>query len=340
MCPSRWQCCRRSHWWRRASVPASACGTCVSAFSSCGGASTRGLATAALALVALIVRRIRAGPRRRTRRGARDRPRRRVSSMALDARPRVRSRRSTTSRPTRRIRPRSLRSSRCAPAPRCRRPTPAPKRPQSSKAPIRTSGRSSSPMPPDAGICARARRRKELRLGDRRRRRRERAHRGDGDDTLVRFSRRRRDPRDADAERQPDRRPLAVARRQRRSRRQRQADTRVSRQALGLRRSAPNLHLADTSPMRDNPVKTTLAAGGSAFGAMIFEFFSPGMPQICRNAGAEFVLYDMEHTGPRLRDAEDAVRALPRSAASCRWCACRAASTTSSPARSTSARWA
>jgi 2-dehydro-3-deoxyglucarate aldolase/4-hydroxy-2-oxoheptanedioate aldolase len=49
--------------------------------------------------------------------------------------------------------------------------------------------------------------------------------------------------------------------------------------------------------MRDNPVKAKLASGGRAFGAMIFEFFSPGMPQICSNAGAEFVLYDMEHTG-------------------------------------------
>ena len=49
--------------------------------------------------------------------------------------------------------------------------------------------------------------------------------------------------------------------------------------------------------IRDNPVKKTLAAGGTALGAMIFEFFSPGIPQICRNAGAEFVLFDMEHTG-------------------------------------------
>src|SRR5215470_13574522 len=49
--------------------------------------------------------------------------------------------------------------------------------------------------------------------------------------------------------------------------------------------------------MRTNPVKATLAAGGRAYGALIFEFFSPGIPQICRNAGAEFVLYDMEHTG-------------------------------------------
>ncbi len=49
--------------------------------------------------------------------------------------------------------------------------------------------------------------------------------------------------------------------------------------------------------MRDNAVKARLAAGGRAYGAMIFEFFSPGLPQICRNAGAEFVLFDMEHTG-------------------------------------------
>jgi 2-keto-3-deoxy-L-rhamnonate aldolase RhmA len=49
--------------------------------------------------------------------------------------------------------------------------------------------------------------------------------------------------------------------------------------------------------MRDNPLKVRLASGGRGFGAMVFEFFSPGMPQICRNAGAEFILYDMEHTG-------------------------------------------
>jgi 2-dehydro-3-deoxyglucarate aldolase/4-hydroxy-2-oxoheptanedioate aldolase len=49
--------------------------------------------------------------------------------------------------------------------------------------------------------------------------------------------------------------------------------------------------------IRDNPVKATLAGGGRAFGAMIFELFSPGLPQICKNAGADFILYDMEHTG-------------------------------------------
>ncbi|MFN0159743.1 MAG: HpcH/HpaI aldolase family protein [Burkholderiales bacterium] len=49
--------------------------------------------------------------------------------------------------------------------------------------------------------------------------------------------------------------------------------------------------------MRDNPVKQVLARGGRSLGAMIFEFFTPATPQLCSNAGAEFVLYDMEHSG-------------------------------------------
>jgi 2-dehydro-3-deoxyglucarate aldolase/4-hydroxy-2-oxoheptanedioate aldolase len=49
--------------------------------------------------------------------------------------------------------------------------------------------------------------------------------------------------------------------------------------------------------MRDNPLKSKLAAGGGACGAMVFEFFTAGLPRICANAGADFVLYDMEHTG-------------------------------------------
>lgn len=49
--------------------------------------------------------------------------------------------------------------------------------------------------------------------------------------------------------------------------------------------------------MRSNPVKQQLAAGGRAHGSMIFEFFTPGMPRLLKNAGAEFALYCMEHTG-------------------------------------------
>jgi 2-keto-3-deoxy-L-rhamnonate aldolase RhmA len=49
--------------------------------------------------------------------------------------------------------------------------------------------------------------------------------------------------------------------------------------------------------MRENPVKKSLAAGGAAFGSMIFEFFTPGMPRLLKNAGAEYAMYCMEHTG-------------------------------------------
>jgi 2-dehydro-3-deoxyglucarate aldolase/4-hydroxy-2-oxoheptanedioate aldolase len=49
--------------------------------------------------------------------------------------------------------------------------------------------------------------------------------------------------------------------------------------------------------MHKNPVKQALAAGRSAFGSMVFEFFTPGMPRLLKNAGAEYAMYCMEHTG-------------------------------------------
>jgi 2-keto-3-deoxy-L-rhamnonate aldolase RhmA len=48
--------------------------------------------------------------------------------------------------------------------------------------------------------------------------------------------------------------------------------------------------------MRENAIKEKLAAGGTAFGSMVFEFFTPGMPRILKSAGAEYALYCMEHT--------------------------------------------
>lgn len=48
--------------------------------------------------------------------------------------------------------------------------------------------------------------------------------------------------------------------------------------------------------MRSNPLKARLAKGGHAFGTMVFEFFTPGLAQLCKEAGAEFILYDMEHS--------------------------------------------
>ena len=49
--------------------------------------------------------------------------------------------------------------------------------------------------------------------------------------------------------------------------------------------------------VRGNPVKQKLASGGTTYGTMIFEFLSPGLPQMSVNAGAEFLFYDMEHSG-------------------------------------------
>lgn len=49
--------------------------------------------------------------------------------------------------------------------------------------------------------------------------------------------------------------------------------------------------------MRPNTAKDRLAAGETLYGTMVFEFLSSGLPQILQNAGADFVFYDMEHSG-------------------------------------------
>ncbi len=49
--------------------------------------------------------------------------------------------------------------------------------------------------------------------------------------------------------------------------------------------------------LRPNPVREKLLAGGVSIGPMIFEFFTPGLFAICKQARADFVLLDMEHSG-------------------------------------------
>lgn len=49
--------------------------------------------------------------------------------------------------------------------------------------------------------------------------------------------------------------------------------------------------------MKPNAIKRDVLAGKPVPGAMVFEFFSPGISAILANAGCRFVLYDMEHTG-------------------------------------------
>ena len=46
-----------------------------------------------------------------------------------------------------------------------------------------------------------------------------------------------------------------------------------------------------------NPVRQKLLAGGTAFGTMAFEFFTPGLARILASAGAEYVILDQEHSG-------------------------------------------
>lgn len=49
--------------------------------------------------------------------------------------------------------------------------------------------------------------------------------------------------------------------------------------------------------MRENKVKRALRAGGVSLGTMVFEFATTGVARLAAEAGAEFVVFDMEHTG-------------------------------------------
>src|SRR6476661_7645203 len=49
--------------------------------------------------------------------------------------------------------------------------------------------------------------------------------------------------------------------------------------------------------MKPNAVKRNLSDGGTAIGTFMFEFNSTGIARIAAVAGAEFAVFDMEHTG-------------------------------------------
>jgi 2-keto-3-deoxy-L-rhamnonate aldolase RhmA len=49
--------------------------------------------------------------------------------------------------------------------------------------------------------------------------------------------------------------------------------------------------------MTSETLRSRLARGGTAFGTMLFEFNTLGIPRIVAAAGADFVLIDLEHTG-------------------------------------------
>lgn len=49
--------------------------------------------------------------------------------------------------------------------------------------------------------------------------------------------------------------------------------------------------------MAKKALRKRAMSGDSVLGAMIFEFFTPGVAQILKLAGCEYVIYDMEHAG-------------------------------------------
>jgi 2-dehydro-3-deoxyglucarate aldolase/4-hydroxy-2-oxoheptanedioate aldolase len=49
--------------------------------------------------------------------------------------------------------------------------------------------------------------------------------------------------------------------------------------------------------MRENRTKSILAAGGTALGTMVMEFDTTGIGRLAAEAGADFVMFDQEHTG-------------------------------------------
>jgi 2-dehydro-3-deoxyglucarate aldolase/4-hydroxy-2-oxoheptanedioate aldolase len=49
--------------------------------------------------------------------------------------------------------------------------------------------------------------------------------------------------------------------------------------------------------MRPNHAKRTIQSGGVSIGTFVFEFSTTGIGRIAAEAGAEFVVFDMEHTG-------------------------------------------
>ena len=49
--------------------------------------------------------------------------------------------------------------------------------------------------------------------------------------------------------------------------------------------------------MRANPVAAALRSGRSSFGTFVMEFRSPALARIAATAGAEFIVFDQEHSG-------------------------------------------
>ena len=66
--------------------------------------------------------------------------------------------------------------------------------------------------------------------------------------------------------------------------------------------------------MAPRSLRQRVLAGETVLGSMMFELYGPGVPQILVRAGAQYVIYDMEHTGTSLETIKAqiaACRGLP-----------------------------
>ncbi len=62
-----------------------------------------------------------------------------------------------------------------------------------------------------------------------------------------------------------------------------------------------------------NAVKQKLREGGVSIGTMMFEFNTTGIARIAANAGAEFAVYDMEHSGWSIETIRMLIATTPKS---------------------------
>jgi 2-keto-3-deoxy-L-rhamnonate aldolase RhmA len=64
--------------------------------------------------------------------------------------------------------------------------------------------------------------------------------------------------------------------------------------------------------MHDNLVKRKLKSGETVLGTMMFEFNTTGIARLASVAGAEFAVYDMEHTGWSIETIRSLIATTPR----------------------------
>jgi 2-dehydro-3-deoxyglucarate aldolase/4-hydroxy-2-oxoheptanedioate aldolase len=65
--------------------------------------------------------------------------------------------------------------------------------------------------------------------------------------------------------------------------------------------------------MRENPVKEKLLAGGVSLGTFVLEFNTSGVARLAAEAGAEFIVFDMEHTGWSVETIRTLIATTPHS---------------------------